>query len=90
MGSGLAEYEECCHASGCNATDDECQLTHHHLTRKEEPWPRLGQRAPKYSSHSSLYNPTFDCYSDYFSRLQQPRRRVPGAAAERVVERAVR
>src|SRR5689334_1139839 len=39
-GGRTTERKESSHASGCNATDDECQLTHHHLTRKEEPWPR--------------------------------------------------
>jgi hypothetical protein len=39
-GTRPTKRKESSHASGCNATDDECQLTHHHLTRKEEPWPR--------------------------------------------------
>jgi hypothetical protein len=30
------EYYEGSDASGCNATDDECQLTNHHLTAEEE------------------------------------------------------
>jgi hypothetical protein len=31
------EQDEGSDASGCNATDDECQLTNHHLTDEEEP-----------------------------------------------------
>jgi hypothetical protein len=29
-------------ASGCNATDDECQLANHHLTDEEEPGTAYG------------------------------------------------
>jgi hypothetical protein len=32
-----SEDDEGGDASGRNATDDECQLTDHHLTEKEEP-----------------------------------------------------
>ena len=36
-GERLLNCEEGSDASGCNATDDECQLTDHHLTDEEEP-----------------------------------------------------
>jgi hypothetical protein len=39
--TGFGERKERSHASGYNATDDECQLTHHHLTgRKDLASPR--------------------------------------------------
>jgi len=39
------ETDEGSDASGCNATDDECQLADHHLTDKEEPCPTPATRA---------------------------------------------
>src|SRR4051795_1709972 len=59
-GPGPAEREESSQASGCNATDDESQLTHHHLTAEEDLGPASGKCAPKYSAAISLHNPTND------------------------------
>src|SRR5215218_5731249 len=56
-GTGTAEREESSQASGCNATDDESQLTHHHLTAEEDLGPASGKCAPKYSAAISLHNP---------------------------------
>ena len=58
VGTGTAEREESSQASGCNATDDESQLTHHHLTAEEDLGPASGKCAPKYSAAISLHNPT--------------------------------
>jgi hypothetical protein len=60
VGIGAAEREESSQASGCNATDDESQLTHHHLTAEEDLGPASGKCAPKYSAAISLHNPTND------------------------------
>src|SRR3954454_19442165 len=60
LGERSVSTEDCegSDASGRNATDDECQLTNHHLTDEEEPGTHaLGQRAPKYSVDIGLNNP---------------------------------
>src|SRR5215210_1095906 len=79
-GTGNAEREEGSQASGCNATDDECQLTHHHLTAREDSGPASAKCAPKYSAASSLHNPTTNVIR-HFSRLAHLRRARHATAA---------
>jgi hypothetical protein len=55
--AGFVESEESSQTCGRNATDDECQLTHHHLTAEKKSSLALGQRAPKYSPRIGLNNP---------------------------------
>jgi hypothetical protein len=58
-GSRIGKREERGYTTGRDATDDECQLTHHHLTAEVDPGLGSGRRAPKYSPRILLHNPTF-------------------------------